>query len=249
MKLKRLFLVKTKKGIIPLALCFILISCTSNNLTVPVPGQSGAKLRNIYVEYYNLGESYYKLEDYKKAAEYYELAMRKKDQYWASYYKLAKCYVFTSEWNNALPMYKKILQRDGANDSIKASIAYIYSMQGNYKQAKKLYQELIDSQPTNQDYLENYIAILIADEKRFKKNSELYLQLYEKLKTEYPENKNLTTFDEKYKTLMEIEDEGTEESEDEDVEDENEDGETEGEGEKSSPDSSPSTDDTSQNQL
>ena len=248
MKLKRLFLAKTKRAVLPLTLCLILTSCTSNNLTVPVPGQSGAKLRNIYVEYYNLGESYYKLEDYKKAAEYYELAMRKKDQYWASYYKLAKCYVFNSEWNNALPMYKKILQRDPENASIKASIAYIYSMQGNFKQSKKVYNELLEAQPTNQDYLENYIAVLIADEKRFKKNSELYLQLYETLKTEYPENKNLTIFDEKYKTLMEIEDEETDDSEDED---EDLDEETEGteEGEGTSPDSSPSSDDTSQNQL
>ena len=112
MKLKKLFSAKNSLAVILITEALIFTSCVSNNLSVPVPGQGAVKTRNIYVEYYILGDSYFKLEDYKKAAEYYELAMRKKEQYWAAYYKLAKCYVFSSDWANALPMYKKILERD-----------------------------------------------------------------------------------------------------------------------------------------
>ena len=217
MKLKKSFLAKKGKAsvIFTAGLSLLLLSsCTSTSLAVPVPGQGAVKTRNIYVEYYQLGESYYKLEDYKKAAEYYELAMRKKDQYWASYYKLGKCYVFTSDWANALPVYKKILERDPENSSLKAGIAYIYSMQGNFKESISIYEELLLAQPKNQEYLENYLAVMAADDKKFEKlHAQRFTQVYETLKTEYPENKNLKTFEDKYKDLMKIKDEDLENSE------------------------------------
>ena len=204
MKLKKSFWAK----IVPFAAAIIITSCASNNISVPVPGQGQIKTQNIYAEYYMLGDSYYKLEDYKKAAEYYELAMRKKDQYWAAYYKLAKCYVFTSDWNNALPMYKTILERDPDNSSLKASLAYIYSMKGDFKKSISIYEELLSVQPKNQEYLENYLAVMAADEKKFEKShAEKFTNAYETLKTEYPENKNLKTFEDKYKALMKIKDE------------------------------------------
>ena len=204
MKLRKSFWAK-------IALTAILFSsCATSSLSVPVPGQGAVKTRNIFAEYYTLGESYYKLEDYKKAAEYYELAMRKKEQYWAAYYKLAKCHVFNSNWNEALPMYKTILERDPENASLKASLAYIYSMQGDYKNSIQIYEELLQEQPKNQDFLENYLAVLAADSKKFEKNNaEKFTQAYESLKTEYPENKNLKTFENKYKALMNIKDEET----------------------------------------
>lgn len=210
MKLKKSFWAKFSA----LALTVLLTSCASTNLSVPVPGQGAIKIRNIYAEYYTLGESYFKLEDYKKAAEYYELAMRKKEQYWAAYYKLAKCYVFTSDWNNALPMYKKILERDPENASLEASLAYIYSMKGEFQNSIQIYEELLLQQPHNQDYLENYLAVMAADDKKFeKKYAEKFTQAYETLKEENPENKNLKTFEDKYKELMKIKDEEPETSE------------------------------------
>ena len=198
MKLKKSFLVKF------LAACaFLFFSCESTNLSVPVPGQSRVKLLNIFVEYYNLGEAYFKLEDYKKASEYYELAMRQKDLYWAAYYKLAKCYAFTSDWVKALNMYKKLLERDPENTSLKASVAYIYSMQGDFNKAITIYEELLEIQPKSQDFLENYLIVLLADEKHLEnENSQKYISAYDTLKTEYPENKNLKIFEEKYNKLI-----------------------------------------------
>ena len=209
MKLRKSFWAKAAV----LSLLLINTSCATTNFSVPVPGQGEVKTRNIYAEYYNLGESYYKLEDYKKAAEYYELAMHKKQQYWAAYYKLAKCYVFTSDWDNALPMYKTILERDPENASLKASLAYIYSMKGDFNKSVLIYEELLESQPNNQEYLENYLAVLIADNKKFeKKNAEKFTTAYDTLKSGYPENKNLKTFEDKYKELMKIKDQPAEEA-------------------------------------
>ncbi|WP_022931510.1 tetratricopeptide repeat protein [Treponema bryantii] len=226
MKLKKLFSAKKylAAGLLALSLsAFSFFSCESTELSVPVPGQGAVKTRNIYAEYYILGDSYYKLEDYKKASEYYELAMKKKEQYWAAYYKLAKCYIFISDWDNALPMYKKILERDPENASLKASLAYIYSMQGDFKRSITIYEELLEAQPVNQEYLENYLAVLAADTKKFeKKHAVKFTSTYETLKTEYPENKNLKTFEDKYKELMNIVDEEEEGEETEEGQEEEE---------------------------
>ena len=199
MKLRKSFWAKT----LVYAAVFFLSSCASTKLSVPVPGKEEVKAKNIYVEYYLLGETYYKLEDYKKAAEYYSVAMQKKDQYWAAFYKLAKCYVFTSNWTDAIPMYQIMLERDPENASIKASLAYIYSMKGDFKNSIFIYEELLQSQPNNQEYLENYLAVLIADNKKFeKKNAAKFVAAYDSLKENYPENKNLKTFEDKYKELV-----------------------------------------------
>ena len=224
MKLKKLFSAKKNVCTIIAGLSiFLFFSCTSVNLSVPVPGQGAAKTRNIYAEYYILGDSYYKLENYDKAAEYYELAMRKKDQYWAAFYQLAKCYVFQSKWTDALPMYKKLLERDSENASLKASLAYIYAMQGDFKNASKLYEALLQEQPKNQDYLENYLSLLATQEKKFEKKYSLkFLNTYEILKEEYPDNKNLNVLQDKYNELMKIKDELVQEEMSESETDENE---------------------------
>lgn len=167
--------------------------CASNKL-IPIPGEEKAILNNIYVEYSNIGDTYYKLEEYSNAIKYYEMAMKNRKLYWSSYYKLAKCYALTSDWNKALPMYEKMLKRDKDNSSIKASLAYIYTMQGEIKEAEKIYKELLEIEPENVNYIENYIAILMPDEESYKKNQEEISSLMEKLKTDFPDNKNIERF-------------------------------------------------------
>lgn len=171
----------------------VSFSCASNKV-IPIPGEETAILNNVYVEYYNIGDTYYRLEDFNKAITYYDKAMKNRKLYWPAYYKLAKCYTLISDWNKALPMYEKILKRDPDNSTIKASLAYLYVMQGDVKNAQKLYKELLDIEPENQNYIENYIAILIPDEDNYKLNKETVETLLNKLKENFPDNKNLEKF-------------------------------------------------------
>lgn len=181
----------------------LLFSCKSAPL--PVPGEDNAKRSNIYSEYYNLGERYLKLEDYSNALKYFELAMKNKNIYWAAYYKKAKCHVYLNDWNNALPMYKTLLKRDNENTSIKASIAYIYCMQNDIQNAQKLYIELLDIEPTNKDYLENYLALLLQNEKNFKVNINDFEKKLELLREINPNSDNLIIIEKKYNDFKEIE--------------------------------------------
>lgn len=170
------------------------ISCKSNKV-IPVPGEDIAIMNNIYVEYSNIGDTYYKLEDFTNAAKYYEMAMHNRKLYWSSYYKLAKCYALSSDWSKALPMYKKILSRDPENTSIKASLAYIYSMQGDLKESKKLLKELLEIDSNNEKYIENYLAVLTVDEENYNKNKEEVQKYFNLLKDNFQENQNIQRFE------------------------------------------------------
>ena len=73
-----------------LILFFQLSSCVSK--PIPIPGEKKNVIANIYVEYMNIADTYYSLEKYDKALEYYKLSMQSSDLYWAAYYKTAKVY-------------------------------------------------------------------------------------------------------------------------------------------------------------
>ena len=187
MKLKRLFWAKSSAAVfICSAVLFLNISCSSNKVAVPIPGQSDAVTSNIYIEYQNIADIYFGLEKFDKAETYYKAAMGNKDIYWNAYYKLAKCYVYQSKWGDAQTAYETMLKRDPENTTIQSSVAYIYAMNGNIDKSLEIYKDLIEKIPESPEVLENYICVLLADEQK----DEASIQ-YDILKEKFPESKRL----------------------------------------------------------
>ena len=161
MKLKKSYWVKFIVAATIAVTVSLNISCTSNRIAVPIPGQGDAVQKNIYIEYLNIADIYFELEKYSKAETYYKAAMGNKDIYWNAYYKLAKCYAYESKWADAQTVYETLLKRDPQNNSIQASLGYIYAMNGNTEKAGQIYEKLIEENPDQANYLENYILILL----------------------------------------------------------------------------------------
>ncbi|MDE6349660.1 MAG: tetratricopeptide repeat protein [Treponemataceae bacterium] len=126
-----------------------------------VPGQQKIILQNLAVEYYTVAEAYAGVQNYAKAAEYYQRAMRDETLYLTAYYKLARSYALAKDWDNALPIYADLLSRDPENAELAASRAYILAMSGDTDEAFRQYQELIAKNPNDQSFLENYVALLV----------------------------------------------------------------------------------------
>lgn len=183
---------------------FFNISCTTNKIAFPIPGERATAITNIYAEYLNIADIYFSLEKFDKAETYYKAAMGNKDIYWNAYYKLAKCYVYQSRWGDAQTSYETILKRDPDNCSIKASIAYIYSMNGNISKAIEMYADLISECPDQVELLENYICVLLAADLKEEAGAEFDL-----LKEKFPESKRL----EELGKYFIVEEEATEETE------------------------------------
>lgn len=180
---------------------FFLTSCKSNSL--PIPGQNKVILKNIHAEYMKLGDTYASLEKYSEAINYYKQAWEDKDLYNSCFYKIAQCYVYLSDWSHALPMYKDLLELDPENNSLKASVAYIYSMSGDMKNALAMYKELIAVQGNDEKIQENYLAIILGDEKFFEENKVEFEESFKLFKNNFPENNNLEIFQKKYDSYSE----------------------------------------------
>ena len=180
---------------------FFLTSCKSTSSIIP--GEQRILLDNLFIEYSKLGDAYFGLAKYSEAITYYQKAMEDKELYWPCYYKVAKCYVYNSDWNHALEMYKTLLEKDSENSSLKASIAYIHSMRGNFEEALIIYDELLLLQPNNEKFIENYLAISLGNEKIFTDNREKFDKTFNFFKENFAKNSNITIFQKKYDEYVE----------------------------------------------
>ena len=175
-----------------------LTCCKSNS--VPIPGQQKVLLKNLYIEYSKVGDAYFDVQRYSDAIDFYQKAME--ELYWQCYYKIAKCYVFTSQWSDALEMFEILLEKDPENSSLKASIAYIYSMSGELENALNIYKDLLKIQPNNEDYIENFLAVVLGNKELFTTNKSEFEQLFSFFKENYSKNENIKIFQEKYDSYV-----------------------------------------------
>lgn len=180
---------------------FFLSGC--NSTTFLIPGQKKAVINNLYAEYFNIGNAYFDLEKYDNAIVYYKKVLESSELYNAAYYKIGQCYVYKSDWANALPIYEDLLFADPENGSLKASVAYIYSMQGQFESALSIYEDLLNEQPNNEKYLENYLAIILSERNIFLENEKAFEEAFNQLKTNFPNNKNIKSFQERYESYLE----------------------------------------------
>lgn len=185
---------------------FLIFSCKSVNSFVP--GQKKIQINNLYAEYYNIAETYYSLKNYSKAITYYTLCLENKDLYNASYYKLGLSYAMHKDWSNAQKIFSDIYKKDSQNDSIKSSLAYVYSMNGETKKAEELYFEITQSQNESYEYQENYIAILIQNEKY-----DLAEEQFTLLKEKFPNSTKIADIEKKLAELNPKEENETVETE------------------------------------
>lgn len=180
--------------IIIFSFCVFSFSCKSvNNF---VPGQKKIQINNLYKEYYNIAETYFSLKNYTKAISYYKICLENKDLYNASYYKLGLSYVMNNDWANAEKIFSELYKKDFENDSIKSSLAYIYSMSGNLTKAEQFYSEIVKDKPDFSEYLENYIAILIKNEKY-----QLAEEQFSLLKEKFPNSLKIADIEKKFEEI------------------------------------------------
>ena len=88
-------------------LLFFSASCKTTRFIIP--GEKKVAVDNIFVEYYNLGEEYFKLKNYTKAAEYYIKASSNKDIHNAACFKAARSYALAKDWSKATGIYEEMI--------------------------------------------------------------------------------------------------------------------------------------------
>lgn len=162
-----------------------------------IPGEKKVAIDNIFIEYYNLGEEYFKLKNYTKAAEYYIKASSNKDIHNAACFKAARSYALAKEWSKATGIYEEIVKKDKDNVSAKEALAYIYAMSNDFERSERLYLELATSNPNSAEVLVNYTIVLVTLEKY--KEAEEQLKI---IKEKFPDEEKIKTLDEKISAAL-----------------------------------------------
>ncbi len=152
-----------KKAAAAALFCLALVSCKSTRFFVP--GEKKVAVDNIFIEYYNIAEEYFKLKNYSKAADYYIKSSSNERIFNAAYFKAARSYALAKDWSKAVDIYNQILKKDKDNSSVKESLAYIYAMTNDFERSERLYLELISENPDSAQILVNYATVLTTLEK------------------------------------------------------------------------------------
>jgi len=186
------------RGLFLAAVLSAVLSVSCGSVPLMLPGGKAAVVGNIYSEYLNIGDIYFSLEKYDRAAACYELALDGRSNYWGTYYKLARSRAMNSEWDKAGRMYGRLLERDPDNMTLLSSKAYICAMSGDAAGAAEIYSSLVSRQPESSEYLEDYIAVLLMDGDV--EGAEAPLAL---LRRDFPDSANIRKFDSQVSAVIE----------------------------------------------
>lgn len=79
------------------------------------------------MNYFNEGNKYYNIKDYRKAIEYYQLAADQKINEACSYYNIGVCFIKLKEYDTSILMLSKALSFQIESKYI-FNLAYCYAM-------------------------------------------------------------------------------------------------------------------------
>ena len=111
-------------------------------------------------EYFNLGNAYFGLEDFEKAAEYYARAADLDPELRAASLNLARAYISEARYTEALDLLDELLSDDRFNTRVLQTRAYALYRAGRPNEALGVYRSALSEDPFNPDLLYNVAIIL-----------------------------------------------------------------------------------------
>lgn len=100
-------------------------------------------------------------ENYDVAIEYFERAIVAYPEDHASMYELSVLYVIKNEFEKGFEHIKKAVELDQNNKWYKIRLADFYKQNGEYESFISIYDQLLENEPANLEYLESYIDALL----------------------------------------------------------------------------------------
>ena len=100
-------------------------------------------------------------DNYDVAIEYFERAIGAYPDDHASMYELSVLYVIKNEFEKGFEHIKKAVELDQNNKWYKIRLADFYKQNGEYESFISIYDQLLENEPANLEYLESYIDALL----------------------------------------------------------------------------------------
>jgi len=132
-------------------LVLILSGCTS---TIRGPELS--------LEYYNLGNAYYDLQDYDKSILYYRKAISIDGENKKARYNLAMAYIASGRAADAQGVLEQLIEQDPDNQSLQEALAFSLYSRGDTSGAIGVYRNILAKAPMNNQVRYN-LGMLLWD--------------------------------------------------------------------------------------
>lgn len=125
-----------------------MLAVSAAVLLVALAGcQSYVRRVDLAEEYFNLGNAFYELEDYERAADYYQQALDLEPELAPASFNLARAYIESGDYAEAVAILEELRGGDEDNVLVLESLAYAHSQQGRYERAATRYEEVLATSP------------------------------------------------------------------------------------------------------
>lgn len=116
------------------------------------------------MNYFNEGNKYYNLKDFKKAINFYNMSIENNENTTCSYYNAGVCYIKIKNFDSAIKMIKRALAMQQESKYF-FNLAYCYAMKEEIKKAL-IYFNLAWSLDNSDDDCEKAINLIISKNKK-----------------------------------------------------------------------------------
>lgn len=156
---------------------FILLSLVLMN-SVALAQDSIQPKKNLAMnaEYFSKGIEYKYNEDYDAAIDFFEMALLAHPQDHASMYELSALYILQGRVDEGFEMIQNAVELDSLNKWYKIRLADFHKQNRDFEAFIEIYDELLENEPNNLEYLEAYIDALlhIGDYERVTEKLDVY---------------------------------------------------------------------------
>jgi len=113
--------------------------------------------KSYYMNYYTLGQIYFKRMQFAKAKEQFQFALDKKSKHYESLYQLGLCYLKLNQVDSAREVMEKGRKKakKGLKHLFENGCGLVMLKQGNYQEADRAFRQALVDHPDNPEYLIN----------------------------------------------------------------------------------------------
>lgn len=110
-------------------------------------------------EYFNIGNAYYDLGRFERAADYYQRALALDASLTPAGYNLARVYLRERRYTEAQEVLRELLRRDPDSLVLRETLAYAHYLAGDIERATVMYEEILALSPYSVNALYNLARI------------------------------------------------------------------------------------------
>lgn len=129
-------------------------------LVVMLFGCASNARHNLAVEYYNLGNAYYKIKDYSRAIDFFQKSIEHDPELLHAHYNLSLALIQQGRGEEANKALLELLEKDPDNTAVLQIIGYSLYVQGKGEEALEVFDRILELQTNDLNALYNRGIVL-----------------------------------------------------------------------------------------